>query len=317
MADIKMLESLSVEELRAELAAREAKAKGDLTTPASASLKRIDSATIVDVLRSQQKVIYGVDDRQDIYELPNIDPMKSSARSVVALFEAADVEDNGAGASTLVTQDFGASRNLCPEEWFREQPVGAFCTGFLVAPDIIATAGHCVTAANVKKVCFVFGFEMVSQSEPRLMISNSEIYRGVELIGRAEMGAGADWALVRIDRPVTNHNVLAIRRAGKIGDNQAVYVIGHPSGLPKKAAGRSAVRSNDNPAFFIANTDTYGGNSGSPVFNGSNHMVEGILVRGETDFVQRGDCAVSLVCPASGCRGEDCTRTTVFASLIP
>jgi V8-like Glu-specific endopeptidase len=235
----------------------------------------------------------------------------------VALFQAANIKDNGDGTSTLVTENFGISRNLCLEERFREQPVGAFCTGFLVAPDIIATAGHCVHAANVQDVCFVFGFEMVNQSSPRLVIGNNQIYGGAEIIGRAQVGVGPDWALVRVDRPVTDHAVLKIRTEGKINDNQAVYVIGHPSGLPKKVAGGSAVRENEAPAFFVANTDTYGGNSGSPVFNRDNHVVEGVLVRGETDFVWQGNCYVSLVCPASGCRGEDCTRTTVFASLIP
>jgi hypothetical protein len=71
------------------------------------------------------------------------------------------------------------------------------------------------------------------------------------------------------------------------------------------------------PAFFVANLDTYGGNSGSPVFNSETHKVEGILVRGETDFTTIGACTVSMRCPNTGCRGEDCTRITEFAHLIP
>jgi len=50
--------------------------------------------------------------------------------------------------------------------------------------------------------------------------------------------------------------------------------------------------------------------------NSDTHEVEGILVRGEADFVQQGTCPVSLVCPTTGCRGEDCTRTTEFAQFI-
>ncbi|HMK37111.1 MAG TPA: serine protease [Desulfomonilaceae bacterium] len=317
MADMKILETLSIGELRAELAAREAKAKGALAIPAGASLKHVDDASLVDFLRSQQKVIYGADDRKDLYELPQDDRMKSSADSVVALFQAGNVKDEGDGTSSLFTSNFGVSRNLCPQERFRDQPVGAFCTGFLVAPDIIATAGHCVNAANVQDVRFVFGFEMLGPTSPRLNVGNNEIYRGAELIGREQVGTGPDWALVRLDRQVTNHPVLAIRKTGKIGKDQQLYVIGHPSGLPKKVAAGAAVRNNDAAGFFVANTDTYGGNSGSPVFNSGDHVVEGILVRGETDFVQQGNCYVSLVCPAAGCRGEDCTRTTVFSSLIP
>jgi hypothetical protein len=67
----------------------------------------------------------------------------------------------------------------------------------------------------------------------------------------------------------------------------------------------------------VANLDTYGGNSGSPVFNATNHQVEGILVRGENDFVTNGSCYVSLVCPTTGCRGEDVTRCSEWAGKVP
>jgi hypothetical protein len=43
----------------------------------------------------------------------------------------------------------------------------------------------------------------------------------------------------------------------------------------------------------------------------------GILVRSERDFRQQGNCQVSLVCPTTGCRGEDVTRITKLASRIP
>jgi hypothetical protein len=245
-----------------------------------------------------------------------------AADSVVALFRATDVTDNGNGTSTLRTVNFGTAQNLCASERFREQPAGTattgcFCSGFLVARDIIATAGHCMIS-NVTNIRFIFGFRMRDATTAETVISNNEIYSGVSVIGSQNVQPrGADWALVRINRRVTNHRVANIRRSGKVPDNQAVHVIGHPVGLPTKFAGGAAVRDNQPAAYFVANLDTYGGNSGSPVFNRNSHEVEGILVRGETDFVQQGNCFVSLVCPTTGCRGEDCTRTTVFENLVP
>jgi hypothetical protein len=319
MADIQKLKQLSVEELLQELRTREAKAANAtraVPMEPSENLREFDDATIAEVLKGNQKVIYGTDDRVDVFQLPaggNLDDVDS----VVALFRAQNVTDNGNGTSTLQTQNFGAANNLCVGERFRDQPTGAFCSGFLVASDVIATAGHCVNAGNVTNIRFVFGFRMRNATTAETVINNAEIYRGVAIIGRQEVGNGADWALVRIDRPVTNHRIVRIRRAGRIGDTQTVHVIGHPSGLPTKFAGGAAVRNNQPNEFFVANLDTYGGNSGSPVFNSDTHEVEGILVRGETDFVQQGNCNVSLVCPTTGCRGEDCTRTTEFAQLLP
>lgn len=117
---------------------------------------------------------------------PNLDDVDS----VVALFDNTDVIDNGNGTSRLQTQNFGAARNLCAGERFRDQPIGAFCSGFLVGSDVIATAGHCVNAGNVTNVRFVFGFRMRNAATAETIINNAEIYRGVNVIGRQEVGMG-------------------------------------------------------------------------------------------------------------------------------
>lgn len=279
-------------------------------------LKDYETSKIMAVLHDRQKVIYGTDDRQDMYLITD-SHILTDADSVVALIKVADITDNGDGTSTLNGSNFGASRNLCQTEPFHDQPTIAFCTGFLVDPIIIATAAHCVDANSLSSIRFVFGFEMSSATTAETRINNNEIYRGIRILGRQIGTAGTDWALVQLDRPVINHSYVRVRRTGKVDDNAAVHVIGHPAGLPKKYAGGAVVRDNTAERYFVANTDTYGGNSGSPVFNSITHLLEGILVRGENDFIQSGNCFVSNICPVSGCRGEDCTRTTEFASLVP
>ncbi len=97
-----------------------------------------------------------------------------------------------------------------------------------------------------------------------------------------------------------------------------VFVLGHPSGLPTKFADGANVRDNSLAPSFLANLDTYGGNSGSPVFNAQTREVEGILARGEADFVIRKKCRASLVCPRSSneCAGEVVVRTAEFRPLL-
>jgi hypothetical protein len=307
---IEKLKSFSVDELLEELRVRDKKAEP------SKSFKDFDSATIFKVLKAEQKVVYGVDDRQDLFQIS--DPkILSNADCVVSLFQDTDVVDNGNSTSTLTTQNFGTEYNLCANEPFKNQPSGSFCSGFLVGPDIVATAGHCVNASNVTSIRFVFGFKMLNETTAQTTINNNEIYRGAGLIGRVYTGSDADWALVKLDRVVPNHTIAELRRSGKIPNNQAIHVIGHPCGLPVKFADGSNVRDNNPNDFFVANLDTYGGSSGSPVFNSDTYQVEGILVRGETDFASGNGCYVSLVCPTTGCRGEDCTRTTEFTAFLP
>jgi V8-like Glu-specific endopeptidase len=283
---------------------------------AVAGLEAFETKDIVAALRAQQKVIYGTDDRQDMYAITDASILRD-ADCVVALVKASDISDNGDGTSTLNGPTFGTSHNLCQSEPFRDQPSVAFCSGFLVDPSIVATAAHCVDTGALASVRFVFGFVMRNATTAVTRIPNDEIYRGIRILGRQIGTSGTDWAVVQLDRAVLNHGYARIRRSGKIADGAGVHVIGHPSGLPKKHAGNAAVRDNTPSRYFVANLDTYGGNSGSAVFNSASHEVEGILVRGETDFIRSGNCYVSNICPADGCRGEDCTRTTEFASLVP
>ncbi|WP_231331706.1 trypsin-like peptidase domain-containing protein [Actinomadura graeca] len=315
MTDATRLQDMSIDELKEELERREAREKGAVAASSAAWLDGVDDASLIKVLREKQKVIYGVDDRLDIFQVRNPADL-ADADSVVAIFQGIDITDNGDGTSTLFTEEYGSRYRLCAGEPFRDQPIGAFCSGFLVARDVIATAGHCTAVVNdVTNLRFVFGFRMRDRETAATVIPNDQIYSGAALIGMRNVEDGPDWALVRLDRRVPDHRTVSLRRTGRIADRTRVQVIGHPNGLPAKFAAGSRVRDNTPAAFFVANLDTYGGNSGSPVFNSVTHQVEGILVRGENDFKRQGDCNVSLVCPDTGCRGEDCTRVLEFAHL--
>jgi secreted trypsin-like serine protease len=259
---------------------------------------------------------YGTDDRKEHFQLSGQDIL--DADSVVALFPDFQVYDFGDGTSGLLTVNYGEYCNLCPSERFREQPSGSFCSGVLVAPDVIATAGHCIEGENITDIRFVFGYHMRDETTPELIINNSEIFFGAEVIAwQLHETTGSDWALIRLDRTVVEHRIARIREKGTISDGQAVHVIGHPMGLPAKFADGAKVRDNRYRAVFVANLDAYPGNSGSPVFNSTTHEVEGILVAGEGgELVKEGDCFVTRVCPDTGCSGEYSTRTTEFAYLL-
>lgn len=264
----------------------------------------------------QGQVIYGDDDRIDIWQAKDA-RLRSLADSTVALFQGGDVTLSGENA-VLTTENYGERMGLCKTEPFYEQPMGAFCSGSLVAPDVIMTAGHCVTSQdNCAGIKFVFGFAVKEKGANPSSVPAKDVYGCKELLGREQVGDGADWALVRLDRPVTGHKPLKLNKAGGISAGTPVVVIGHPAGLPTKIAGGAKVRDASKPGFFVANLDTYGGNSGSAVFNGTTGLVEGILVRGEQDYVYNGSCRVSNKCPSDGCRGEDVTKVDNVADKLP
>lgn len=267
----------------------------------------------------EPKVIYGVDDRHDLYA--ETDPvLRTLAGAVCGLFYDTDVLNNGDGTYTLLTADFlVASRPACPGEPYGNQPTGPYCTGFLVGPDLVATAGHCFDSFDLGRTHFVFDFAMLNPTDLQLRVPASRVYTGAEVVGRVLAGS-LDYAVIRLDREVTAPGALPLllRRGGKIADDAAVGVMGHPSGLPLKVAfgTNTKVRHNTDTDFFVANLDTYGGNSGSPVFNALNDLVEGILVRGEEDFIVSATCFSSNhLLNEEG--GEDATRITLISGLVP
>lgn len=259
---------------------------------------------------ARTSVIYGEDNRVDYYAASIFQPL---AASTVALMRASTLTEQG-GITQINTVPYGSGMGLCPDEPFYHQETAAFCSGFLVAPDLIVTAGHCVrTEQACQNTRFVFGFRLdTPQSRPR-SVPAEQVFACKQLIHSVADSAGEDFAVVRIDRPVSHVAPLEYRTAGKIAVGESLTVAGHPAGLPLKVAGGASVRALMSQ-YLIANLDTYGGNSGSAVFNSVTGKVEGILVRGEMDYTYANGCRTSNKCADGGCRGED---VTLFERVLP
>lgn len=261
------------------------------------------------------KLIYGDDNRLENYQASQA--LQSLAASTVALVKSSSLVKNAQGQLVLSGSQFGVAQRLCASEPFREQTAGAFCSGSLVGPDILITAGHCITnISDCSNTRFVFGFALKSAGNENKTFASEDVYGCQEIIRRDQQAAGADYAIIRLDRKVVGRSPLPFRKQGTVKVGDSLVVIGHPSGLPQKIAGGGQVRSIQS-GFFVTNLDTYGGNSGSAVLDSTTGQVEGILVRGDTDFVAQGSCYVSNRCTDTGCRGEDVTRMDVLAQFIP
>ena len=295
-------------------------------SPLSWNQHRADktASALIDPENFVVKGIFGRDDRMDEYEVT--DPaLAAVGDSTVAVLWRSDLDNNGDGTFSLPAETLAewyrdydpilTGNELCNSEPFRNQPNPAIGSGFLVAPDIIATAGHLACDEDCTNSAYVFGMVMLDSDTPVVRIDSSEVYYCSEIIAR-DMGE-PDWALIRLDREVTGHEPLRVRAEGVVPDGERLVVIGHPAGLPRKYAGGATVRENTASGYFQANLDTYHGNSGSAVFNARTLEVEGILYAGVWDFVRDGRCDRSHTCPDTGCPGlEYITRTTEFAGLL-
>ncbi len=276
------------------------------------------------------KSIYGNDDRVELFSAaPKIAAL---ADSVVSFWNSARVQyDSASKTFSLKTVNFGDAYKLCPEEKFREQPMGAFCSGSLVGDDLVMTAGHCITnQAKCDDTKIVFGFALKdANGEATTKMEQDAVYTCKKIITRflgSEPGSvnpdgqrlGPDYALIQLDRKVIGHKPLAVNRKQNLKKGAKMMVIGHPVGLPLKIAASASVRDASPAGYFVADLDTFGGNSGSPVFNAATNLIEGILVRGDEDFQSTpAGCTTVAVYPQNGGRGEDVTKVSALESFIP
>lgn len=262
------------------------------------------------------RVIYGDDNRLDYHD---VEPYwQDKMRSTVALVEGFKLTENSNGDFEMRTSHFGNSYNLCTDQAFFDQQRGAFCSGSLIAPDIVMTAGHCIrTAGDCDKVRLVFDFLYEEYSVLSNTYTADQVYSCKNIIKSYVNSHGADWALIRLDRSVANRTPLEVRTEGIVEEGSELVVIGHPSGLPSKYADGGFVRDNSINSYFRTNLDTFGGNSGSAVFNKDTGIIEGILVRGARDYVNVGNCRKVNECDEDGCRGEDVTRVDQVLDSIP
>ena len=265
---------------------------------------------------AQHKVVYGEDNRQELIDVTNPEYLKYSEAIAAKL---PNLYFRRVGKEVVLRYFPLSDKGICSEERFLTQNTVAMCTGFLIAPDLLATAGHCVkTLSDCKGASWAFGYKMRSSTETRFNLPAENVFSCKRIVAQSYGYPGSDYAVIQLNKKVPKRTPLRLRQEGTIEVNTPLVVLGHPSGLPLKVADGAQVRRLE-AQWFLANLDTFAGNSGSPVISTLTGEVEGILVRGEDDYVEdsaRG-CKKVKTCADDGCLGEEVTYIRDILHLLP
>lgn len=246
----------------------------------------------------------GEDDRTQIAD--SSDPRVGRwARSVALMVRENRLSRRTDGAYRATASSLQEVKNLCSDERFADEPVLGFCSAWLVAPDLVATAGHCVSDGICDGIGFVFDFHSTGASANLDRIPADRVFACQEIVAREFEDGGRDYALIRLDRDALGRLPFAVDgTAPAVGT--PVATVGFPSGIYAKAdLGGHVVRTQG--TRVETTLDTFPGNSGAVVINLETGNAFAVHAAGaRAAFVSDGACMRAGSCSVANVENGSC-----------
>ena len=218
--------------------------------------------------------IYDGDNRIDVIDLSESD--QRFVQASVTLVDSRTIIETGSDTFRLNTNTLEREQGFCPDERFAQHPVvlGSFCSGGLVAPDLILTSAHCAPSMReCRRTSIVFGINSETISST---FNESSRYSCIDIIPH-DYGPEVDVALIRLNRPVEGVEPLTWRRSGQIAVGDEVFTIGSPRGLTMLHSAGNVSYVGEQGEGVGTTIDAFTGNSGGLVISREHGVVEGVM----------------------------------------
>ncbi|SDH01163.1 trypsin-like peptidase domain-containing protein [Winogradskyella thalassocola] len=234
--------------------------------------------------------VFGEDGRKEVKDAEGYTDFVRATAVMISKQNIYDNEFYAWSLRDLLTQKFETDK-FHPNVKFLDQPTVGSCTGFLIAPDIMVTAGHCINSMeDANRSVWVFDYTNESDfiDGNRLNFKSENIFEVESIIASTfDDDTNNDYAILKLKRQ-SDRAPYRFRTSGTVLENGAINTIGCPTGLPLKFSTDAVVVDNSPSNWFKSNIDSFPGNSGGPVFD-QNGFIEGILVRGAVEFNKADD----------------------------
>jgi V8-like Glu-specific endopeptidase len=301
--------------------------------------EEIEESKNEEIEESEEKAFYQPTDmRFNLYQLNNVffnsdflNRIKEQAKSIACIvpFDKFKKEINYSSNKEYVWNDVPTlekrlknvykyplsddSKNFCQE------PSPAIGTAFLVCDKrTVLTAAHCLCEENSDQIdskkeqnyCLVFNFQIDEKKNYKQKFKENEIYKIKKVISHykdtGDLSSYGDWALLKLDKEVIDGTPLDLDFSD-IKPRRRVYMLGHPSGLPLKAAIYAEIKkASKDENLFESNIDGFVGNSGSPLFDQATGKVIGLYINGRKDYaIQQNQTTGKLECQVRRITNEE------------
>lgn len=240
--------------------------------------------------QAHQRYVNGEDDRREYFELEDDQLRYGVERFAVALTSSRVSSLLVRGEASRI-DTWGELDGLCSGEPFADQPAAVFCSGVLVDWDLVLTSGHCVDVLPVSSLRVVFDYYYRAPGD--LAVTAGSIYEVREVIRSESDGAAAgarlDYAWLRLSEVARSpHHPAAVYTNGPAVEvTDPIINISAGGGVPLKLDAGGHIQDTRASVldYFVADTDTSQGSSGSGAFDADLALV-GTLARGAPDFIE-------------------------------
>ena len=257
--------------------------------------------------------VFGEDDRLEIKDAEGFEDFARATAVMVSKKNIYNDEFYSWSLREKIQNKYGRHVKISDDVRFLDQPAIGSCTGFLIAPDILVTAGHCINSMEqAENVVWIFDYtsDLDFINNRKLEFDEENIYEVESIItSKLDDETEDDYAVLKLKRKSTRAPY-RFRTSGSVLDGGAINTIGCPKGLPLKFSTNAIVVDNSPSNWFKSDIDSFPGNSGGPVFD-QNGFLEGILVRGavtyDDDWSLTGDYYYDSSC--------NCIKTVTWESV--
>jgi V8-like Glu-specific endopeptidase len=249
----------------------------------------------------QALVIYGDDDRWEIEDERLDENVQSLAQTVLTAvpvdalkFETnLETKNNKTVFVPSKVVTLGKKNRLCVDgdgdqnqDPFYQQIVLGNCNGVLIDHDKVLTAGHCARDLyHCQQKHWVFDF--YHRIDGQYQFSSDQVFKCEKILAHHYNPKGVDFSIIQLDRSVKRRQKV-VKNWQELPLDTPVAMIGSPRGIPLKYTANATIQGFSTDIAHT-NLDSFGGNSGAPVYSANDLKLIGIVVRGEVDYLKDPD----------------------------